>query len=129
MKESMKGQTLFEVERTIDPLKLEELSTALATESAGETATLVPFFGPTIPGEQLFVELLEMDLSRALLGGISYQWTRPFQPGEKVSVKVFVEDLYDKGNLQFVIVTSEFRGGDGDVIQTHKATFIERGAA
>src|SRR5438067_3559707 len=104
VKESMKGQTLFEVERTIDELKLEELTTALATETAAETATLVPFFGPTIPGELLFVELLEMDLSRALLGGISYQWTRPFQPGEKVSVKVFVEDLYEKSNLQFVIV-------------------------
>ena len=129
MKESMKGQTLFEVERTIDELKLDELTTALATESAPETATLVPFFGPTIPGELLFVERLEMDLSRALLGGISYQWERPFRPGEKVSVKVFVEDLYEKSNLQFAIVTSEFRDADDAVIQVHKATFIEQGAS
>lgn len=129
MKESLKGQTLFEVRRTIDELKLEELATALGTETAAETATLVPYFGPTIPGEELFVERLELDFSRALLGGISYQWERPFRPGETIDAKVFVEDIYTKGNLQFAIVTSEFRDSAGEIVQVHKATFIERGAA
>ena len=70
-----------------------------------------------------------MDLSRALLGGLSYRWNRPFRPGEKVSAKVFVEDVYEKSTNQFAIVTAEFRDADGEVIQVHKATFIERGAA
>jgi len=129
VKLDMKGQTLFELERSVDELKLEELATALATDTAAETAALVPFFGPTIPGELRFVELLDVDLSRALLGGLSYRWNRPFRPGEKVSAKVFVEDVYEKSTNQFAIVTAEFRDADGEVIQVHKATFIERGAA
>lgn len=129
MKEGLKGQTLFEVQRTIDEHKLEELTTALDSETAGQTATLVPFFGPTIPGEELFVERLGLDLSRALLAGIAYTWARPFKAGEQVNVKVSVEDLYEKAGMQFVVVMSEFTDTAGELVQTHKATFIERGAA
>jgi hypothetical protein len=125
----MKGQTLFEVQRTIDEHKLEELTTALNSATASETATLVPFFGPTIPGEELFVELLGLDLSRALLAGINYTWTRPFKAGERVNVKVSVEDVFEKSGMQFVVVTSDFTDQAGELVQSHKATFIERGAA
>jgi hypothetical protein len=129
VKEGLKGQTLFEVQRTIDEHKLEELTTALNSTTASQTATLVPFFGPTIPGEELFVELLGLDLSRALLAGISYTWARPFTVGERVNVKVSVEDLFEKSGMQFVVVMSEFTDQAGELVQTHKATFIERGAA
>ena len=129
MKEGLKGQTLFEVQRTIDEHKLEELTTALDSGTAAETATLVPFFGPTIPGEEQFVDQLGLDLSRALLAGISYTWARPFRPGEAVTVKVSVDDHFEKGGNQFVIVMSEFTDSSGELVQTHKATFIERGAA
>ena len=129
MKEGLKGQTLFEVQRTIDEHKLEELTTALNSETAAATATLVPFFGPTIPGEELFVDLIGLDLSRALLAGISYTWTRPFKPGESVNIKVSVDDTYEKSGMQFVVVMSEFTDPTGELIQTHKATFLERGAA
>jgi hypothetical protein len=122
----MKCQTLFEVQRTIDQLKLDELATTLDTKTAPETVTLVPFFGPTIRGEERLARLLDVDPSRALMGGISYEWTRPFRPGETIDVKVFVEDIYDKRNLQFAIVTSEFRDSTGAVVQVHRATFIER---
>lgn len=129
MKEGLKGQILFEVQRTIDEHKLEELTTALDSRTAAETATLVPFFGPTIPGEELFVEQLSLDFSRALLAGISYTWNRPFTPGELVNVKVSVDDQFEKAGMQFVIVLSEFTDASGQLVQTHKATFIERGAA
>jgi hypothetical protein len=125
----MKGEVLFEGRRRIDGLKLEELATALGSDTATETATLVPFFGPTVVGEELFVEALEVDFSRALLGGISYRWERPFQEGELVDVRLWVEDMYQKGNLQFAVVTSEYRDAAGAVVQVQRATFIEQGAS
>lgn len=128
MNESMKGETLFETRRTIHELKLEELGTALGTRTAPDTATLVTFFGPSIPGEALFVDRMQLDFSKALLGGLTYEWARPFRVGETVDVKTFVEDMYEKSNLQFAVVTTEFRDAAGDVIQVQKATFIERGA-
>jgi hypothetical protein len=124
--ESVKGQILFEGQRTIDAGKLDELTTALDTESAAQTATLVPFFAPTIPGEALFVERLEIDYQRALLGGISYQWSRPFREGEVIDIRFSVEDIYKKGNLTFAIVTAEFDDAAGETVQIQKATFIER---
>jgi hypothetical protein len=129
VKEGLKGTTLFEVQRTIDEQKIEELTTALDSPTAAQTATLVPFFGPTIPGEALFVDLLGIDLTRALLAGISYSFTRPFRAGESVHVKVSVQDSYEKSGMQFVVILTEATGDDGESIHTHKATFIERGAA
>jgi acyl dehydratase len=129
VKEGLKGQTLFEVQRTIDEPKLGELATALDSATAAETATLVPFFGPTVPGEALFVDLLGLDLTRALLAGISYSFARPFQAGESVTIKVSVEDFYEKSGMQFVVVLTEATDAAGELVHAHKATFIERGAA
>ena len=129
MEGSMKGETLFEVRRTIDEGKLEELATALGTETGALTAMLVPFFGPSVLGESYFVERMQIDLTRALLGGLSYEWARPFLAGETVDIKAFVEDVYEKSNLLFAVVTTEFRDRTGELIQIQKATFIERGAS
>jgi hypothetical protein len=129
VKEGLKGTTLFEVQRTIDEHKLEELTTALDSPTAAQTARLVPFFGPTVPGEALFVERLGLDLTRALLAGISYSFSRPFEPGESVTIKVSVEDFFEKSGMEFVVVLTEATDAAGEVIHSHKATFIERGAA
>jgi acyl dehydratase len=122
----MKGEVLFEGRRCIDAFKLEELATALGTSSAADTATLVPYFGPTVVGEEPFVDALEVDFARALLGGISYRWERPFRPGELIDIRLWVEDMYRKGNLQFAVVTAEFRDPAGAMVQVQRATFIEQ---
>ncbi len=129
MQEGLKGRTLFEVQRIVDLLKLEEFACALDSTTSAETATLVPFFGPTVGGEESFVEALGVDPSRVLLGGMAYTWTRPFEPGEAVTVKLSVEDVYEKSGMQFMVVLCQFVDTSGQTVQTQKATFIERGAA
>jgi hypothetical protein len=117
MDTSIKGKTLAEEVRVIDPQKLDELATAIGTPTGTETATLVPYFGPTLAaGEQRFVDDLGLDLARALLG-------------ETIQARVFVEDAYEKSSMVFAIVACEFTDADGGLIQRHRATFIERGAA
>lgn len=126
MELSAKGKTLVEVRQRVEPVKLAELTMAIGTATAEETARLVPFFGPTIAGEQSLVDLLGLDLSKALLAGQSYEWSRPLEPSELVSLRVFVEDVYEKGDNTFGVVGTEIRDETGQIVQTQRTTFIER---
>lgn len=128
MREEAVGAIVHEAAVRVEPVKLAELATAIGTESAATTATLVPWFGATVGGEQRLVETLGMDLSRALLAGHRYDWERPFEPGEDIAVKVFVDQIYSKGDNQFAIIRSEFRDRGGDLVHSQTTTFIERGA-
>lgn len=129
MKLDAQGSVLVESEEVISARRLDALSTALGTDSAPQTATLVPFFGPTVAGESTVVEGLDMDLSRTLLGGLGYQWVRPFVAGEPVRSKVVVEQVYQRGGNTFAVVVTEFTDPAGELIQRQTATFIERAAS
>src|SRR4051812_17848800 len=107
MRADAAGDVVYEGEEVVSGERLRKLGDALATPSGGDTATLVPWFGPTVAGEGQFVEVLGLDLSKALLGGLKYEWERPFQPDETVSVKVFIDSVFDKGTNRFGIVVAE----------------------
>lgn len=125
MNPSSKGETLVEIRQTVEPVKLAEVATAIGTGSGKDTARLVPYFGPTVAGEQLLVDRLGLDLSRALLAGQSYEWQRPLEPGETVAIRVFIEDVYEKGANTFGVVATEVRDEAGHVVQQQRTTFIE----
>ena len=125
----LKGQALFTLQRTVDPQKLHEVATALDSATAAETATLVPFFGVTVGGEERIVEALQLDLARSLMAGISYEWVRPFRAQESVVVEVSVEDFYEKSGMQFVVILIRFADESGETIQMQRATFVEKEAA
>lgn len=123
-----KGRTLAEADLKVTPELLERLAGALGTGSGTLTALLVPSFAATVGGESTVVDGLGLDLSRALLGGLAYEWERPFVPGETVHVSVVVEDVFTKGANQFGVVAAEYLGSDGALVQRQSVTFVERGA-
>lgn len=129
MKIEAEGSTIHRGEELVDTRRLDGLAQALGSMSAEDTARLVPFFGPTLAGETHFVDVLGLDLSRALLGGVTYEWVRPFRDGETVQAQVVIDKVFDKGSNRFGVVVAEFTDGDGVLIQRQSATFIERGAA
>lgn len=130
MRLDAKGTTLAEEEVVVRPDQLEDVELAIGTPTAGVTATLVPFFGPTAAGgESVVVDGLGMDLQRALLAGLEYEWTRPFVEEEPIRVRVHVQDVFEKGSNHFGIVVAEFHNEQGELVQRQTATFIERGAA
>ncbi|WP_300019157.1 MaoC family dehydratase N-terminal domain-containing protein [Pseudonocardia sp.] len=129
MHEDAKGKTLVEDDLTVSAATLTALERAIGTPSGAGTATLVPWFGATVGGESTAVDGLGLDLSRALLAGIEYEWQRPFAAGETVHVRVTVDDVYRKGANQFGVVVAEFTGADGALVQRQSVTFIERGSA
>lgn len=129
MKLTAQGLVVHEGELLISEAHLGDVARAIGTPSGTASAALVPYFGPTIAGETEFVELLGLDLSNALLGGLNYEWRRPFRAGEKVHVRVFIEQVYDRGNNRFGVVVAEFIDSAGVVVQLQSATFIEQGAS
>jgi len=121
-----KGRTVCEADLRLEPIKLAELEAAIGTPTASATASLVPWFGATIGGDERLVEVLGMDLSRALLSGHRYEWSRPFEAGELVRASLRVVDVYEKGTNQFAVLVAEFRDSTGELIQSQQTTFIER---
>jgi acyl dehydratase len=128
MRDEAKGTTLVERDLVVSPEAVRALAEVLGTASASSTATLVPYFGAVVGGQATAVEGLGLDLSRALLAGIDYEWSRPFNAGETVHARVFVEDVFTKGTNQFGVLVAEFTGADGTLVQRQSVTFIERGA-
>lgn len=128
MREESKGTTLVEQDLTVSTGALSALEQSLGTPSSAATARLVPYFGATIGGESTAVEGLGLDLSRALLAGLDYDWRRPFNADETVHVRVAVEDVFPKGDNQFGVISAEFTDARGELIQRQKVTFIERGS-
>lgn len=127
MDESVKGKVLFEDEDALSPHQIETLAAAIGSSTGKETATLVPYFGPSIAGERALVDALNIDLKKALLGTQSYEWARAFRPGERVGIRVYVDDAYTKGNLRFAAVVSEFKDEQSELICRQRTVFIERG--
>jgi N-terminal half of MaoC dehydratase len=122
------GQVVVDIELVVDEDRVRQLAAAIGTPTAMETALRAPFFGPTAAGQDSVVGPLDMDLRRALQGGQSYEWHRPFRLGETVRLRVTIEDILDKTSLHLATVLAEFRGADGELIQRQRTTFIERAA-
>lgn len=124
-----KGRTLAEADLAVTAELLERFAGALGTDSAAHTATLVPSFAATVGGESTVVDGLGLDLSRALLGGLGYEWERPFRSGETVHVRVSVDDVFTKGANQFGVVVAEYTDSGGTLVQRQSITFVERTAS
>jgi acyl dehydratase len=93
------------------------ITAAMSTQSALDTAGLVPFLGPAVGGGTHPVNVLGLDLGRALLGGISCVWARPFRSGENVRTQVVVDKVFDRDSNCSGVVVAEFSGAESSLIQ------------
>jgi hypothetical protein len=127
MRSDRKGQKLLSVSLVAHSIKLEELAHALGdTPSAADTARLGLFFGPTVVGYRDFVDAIDLDLERALLGGHEAVFARPFVPDEPVRAEMTMVDHQDKNGMQIGVFETRFTTPSGEPIQTQRTTFIER---
>lgn len=128
MNGNLKGQVLVRTRTRAHAVKIAELADLLGTESGGDTARLVPFFGPTVVGEARFVQALGLNLDRALLGGHAIDIERAFEPDEPVEVEMRLADYSEKNGMQFGTIETRFATPGGQTIQVQTTTFIERAA-
>jgi len=127
MRADRKGSVLLRAELVAHAVKLEELAHALGdTPSAAETASIGLFFGPTVVGYRNFVDAIELDLNRALLGGHEINWQRPFRPDERVTAEMTMVDHANKNGMEIGTFETRFTSASGEPIQSQRTTFIER---
>ena len=127
MKSDLIGQVLVSASLRAHAVKLLELEQSLgASPTAARTAAVGLFFGPTVVGYRRFVDAIDLDLDRALLGGHELQWERPFEPDEPVEVSLIMVDHSTKGGMEFGVFETRFCTPAGALIQTQRTTFIER---
>lgn len=129
MKRNRIGQPLLTASLVAHQVKLDELAHALGdTPTARDTARLGLFFGPTVVGYRAFVDAIDLDLGRALLGGHETRWVRPFEPGERVEAEMKMVDHQEKNGMEIGIFETSFSTPAGEPIQVQRTTFIERAA-
>jgi acyl dehydratase len=127
MKRDRIGEVLLNVSLVAHEVKLEEVAHALGdTPTAHETARLGLFFGPTVVGYRNFVDAIDLDLTRALLGGHETRWVRPFEADEKVVAQMKMVDHQEKNGMEIGVFETSFTTPAGDPIQVQRTTFIER---
>lgn len=106
-----------------------------------ECAAKTPYGGiiapPTFPialgsmGAELGAELpLKLDQRRMLHGNQEFIYHRPIRPGDKLYCQLKVTDLYElkgkSGNMQFIVIDTEARDGDGSLVVISRLTIIYR---
>jgi hypothetical protein len=127
MRRDKKGQQLLSASLVAHSIKLDEIAHALGdTPSAAQTARLGLFFGPTVVGYRDFVEAIDLDLERALLGGHETIFARPFNPDEPVRAEMTMVDHQEKNGMEIGVFETRFTTPAGEPIQTQRTTFIER---
>jgi hypothetical protein len=127
MRRDKKGQQLLSVSLVAHSIKLDEIAHALGdTPSAAQTARLGLFFGPTVVGYRDFIEAIDLDLERALLGGHETIFARPFNPDEPVRAEMTMVDHQEKNGMEIGVFETRFTTPAGEAIQTQRTTFIER---
>ncbi len=75
--------------------------------------------------------LLDQDLKLNLLmlvhGSQEFEWFEVVKPGDRITIYGKVADIYEKGDLDFVVYEGEARNQNDDVVVKAKSTFIIRG--
>ncbi|MCX5842001.1 MAG: MaoC family dehydratase N-terminal domain-containing protein [Deltaproteobacteria bacterium] len=119
----------------IDPIYLDQK----AAKEAGYNDIIVPptfqFCFPFLAGGGLMpiIQRLGIDLIRLLHGGEEYDYFGPIYPGDIITGKAKVVEMYDKEKkdkpgkfMEFTVVETEFRNQRGELVIKGRTTIIER---
>lgn len=127
MRQDLLGKQVLNAQLIAHGVKLEELAHAIGnTATSATTAGIGLFFGPTVCGYRAFVDAINLDLDRALLGGHEIQWNRPFVADERLTATMVMKEHTNKNGMEFGVFETEFRTPNGELVQTQRTTFIER---
>lgn len=70
--------------------------------------------------------LLGLNMKKVLHGEQEYEYVGEMKPGDLITVKGVVEDVYTKASMNFVIVKKEFYNEKGELVLISRSTTIER---
>lgn len=132
------GHRFSETRFVVEPGRVEEFVTALGIPptdgyeyEVGADAPLGFLMYVTTYGADPIHEALEIDFTRAMYGGASYEVHAPVRIGDELVVRPEVTGCTRKdgrdGPLTFVEITCDYLRADGTLAVRERSTTIERG--
>lgn len=85
-------------------------------------ATVIDFWG----GGKSTSELLGLNVKKVLHGEQEYEYIGEIKPGDVITVKGAVENVYTKAAMNFVVIKKEFFNKKGELVLIARSTVIER---
>lgn len=116
---------VFEVERGAIRKFAQAIDDPTPAFQSGEIAppTFPTTFRVDVPG-------FDVDPARRLHGEEEYEYARPIRAGDKITVVRRVTDVYERegrlGKMIFVVMESEGRDPNGELVYTGRTTVIVR---
>ena len=84
--------------------------------------TVIDFWGNGVSTSVL----LGLNMKKVLHGEQEYEYVGEIKPGDLITVKGVIEDVYTKASMNFVIVKKEFYNEEGELVLIARSTTIER---
>lgn len=84
--------------------------------------TVIDFWGSGVSTSVL----LGLNMKKVLHGEMEYEYVGEIKPGDLITVKGVVEDVYTKAAMNFVIIKKKFYNESGELVLISRSTTIER---
>jgi hypothetical protein len=131
------GRLVDRVTLPVEAGRIRELARATgATDPAhaGGLATLTHVVTAAhLRDQRAFVAGLGLDITRIVVGGVSWEYARPLRAGDVLDAVRRVESDERRegrsGPLRLVVLATEFTDQHGVVVVTQRETLVERGRA
>ena len=99
-------------------------------ESLALPPTLPTVFAAMSEGMQVIIGDLNIDLTKMLHGGQQYEYIKPIKPGDTVTGKAKIADIFEKkgksGIMDFVVIKTAYTNQDGEKVLIDTSTLIQR---
>lgn len=119
------GKTYPDVAFTVEPERVDAFRRVLGG-TGGVPPTFVTAAEFEVMPRIVADPELELDFSRVLHGNQEYEYRRPLREGETLTVRSRIESIRQMGANAFLVIATELRDRDGDVVCVARSTMIER---
>jgi hypothetical protein len=127
MNPSAAGKSYPDATFTIDPARVRAFRAVFDDTSDGVPVTFVTAAEFTVIPTIVADPELGLDFSKVLHGNQEYEFRRPLEVGETVTIRTRLDSIKVVGGSGFLTILTEFVGADGELACTARSTMIERG--
>jgi acyl dehydratase len=119
------GKIYPDVPFTVDPERVRAFR-ALFHEPSGVPATFATAAEFTVIPDVVADPELDLDFSRVLHGSQEYQFLRPLEEGETLTIRSRIASIREMGGNGFLVLATDLVEPGGEVVCTARSTLIER---
>ena len=119
------GKVYPDVPFAVDPERVRAFR-AVFDEPRGVPATFATAAEFTVIPTVVADPELELDFSRVLHGNQEYEFRRPLEEGETLTIRSRIDSIREMGGNGFLVLVTDLVEPGGEVVCTARSTLIER---